>query len=703
MAVTSDQEGLGKTYEYKPYVPEETDLKELTFKALFIGVIMAIILGSANAYLGLKAGITVAATFPAAVVGMAALRLFGGTILEENVSRTTGAVGEALAAGAIFTIPAFVIAGVWEQIRYVEATILMLVGGVLGAMFVILLRRILVEESGLPFPESVAAAEIHKAGQGGGTGAGYVFGAMGLSALIELFKNSKGLLAFANYQAFATLASEKGRLALYPDPQTGRGAAEVTIGGGWLFESPAASPALWGVGYIIGPRLASIAFSGGLLGWALFVPLVMMFAPDLLSAIGKPEVLAGAMSSTDGNQILYLATGIWTFVVRPFAVGAMLVGAAYTLWNMRKQLITGIGRAVTDLFKSGGQKEKLTRTQTDLPFGVIFGVIGILVILMAVIYYFFSQDIIAAITAAIVMTVAGFFFAAVAGYLVGLIGSSNNPISGLTLSTLILAAVLLVALGVPERLAQAYPEMGTFFAIAAVLGVASVICCACGVAGDMLQDLKVGHILGGTPWRMEIGKLTGVFFAALVMAVPLILLHEAYADTGGIGGTDLPAPQAGLMAMLSKGIIGGDMNWPLVILGMVFSIGLVLIKSPSPMLIAIGMYLPLHTTFAIFVGGLIRFVLDRTVNRRKVEGDHKTRLENVGILLASGLIAGEALMAIALAGFNFVEGFSLPKLVADPQAWPGIIPLALIAIILIWLPLRSVNRDSGSTKEETGA
>jgi putative OPT family oligopeptide transporter len=698
MAEKGDQEGLGKVYEYKPYVPEETDLKELSFKALFIGVIMAIILGAANAYLGLKAGITVAATFPAAVVGMAALRLFGGTILEENVSRTTGAVGEALAAGAIFTIPAFVIAGVWEQIRYVEATILMLVGGVLGAMFVILLRRILVEESGLPFPESVAAAEIHKAGQGGGTGAGYVFGAMGLSAIIELFKNSKGLVAFANYQSFATLASEKSRLALYPDPHTGKGTAEIAMGGGWLFESPAASPALWGVGYIIGPRLASIAFSGGLLGWALFVPLVMMFAPDLLAAIGKPEVLAAAKEATHGDQVLYLATGIWTYVIRPFAVGAMLVGAAYTLWRMRKQLLTGIGRAVTDLFKAAGQKEKLARTQTDLPFGIIFSVIGVLVILMAVIYYFFSQDVIAAITAAIVMTIAGFFFAAVAGYLVGLIGSSNNPISGLTLSTLILAAILLVALGVPDRLLKAYPEMGTFFAIAAVLGVASVICCACGVAGDMLQDLKVGHILGGTPWRMEIGKLTGVFFAALVMAVPLILLHQAYADTGGIGGTDLPAPQAGLMAMLSKGIITGVMNWPLVILGMIFSIGLILIKSPSPMLIAIGMYLPLHTTFAIFVGGIIRFVLDRVVARRKVEGDTKTRLENTGILLASGLIAGEALMAIVLAGFNFVEGFSLPKLVADPQAWPGIIPLAIITILLIWLPLRSLNRAGGTAQ-----
>ena len=701
MAVVNDQEGLAKAPEYTPYVPEETDLKELTLRALVIGVFMAIILGSANAYLGLKAGITVAATFPAAVVGMAALRLFGGTILEENVSRTTGAVGEALAAGAIFTIPAFVIAGVWEQIDYMWATVLMLVGGVLGVMFVILLRRILVEESGLPFPESVAAAEIHKAGQGGGTGAGYVFGAMGLSALIELFKNSKGLQAFKGYQAYASIAAEKAKLVLYPDPKTGAGTAEIGMGGGWLAETPSASPALWGVGYIIGPRLASIAFSGGLLGWALFVPLVMMFAPGLLDFVSAQSVADGAASATNGDANLYLATGIWTYVVRPFAVGAMLIGAAYTLWNMRKQLLTGIGRAVTDLFKAAGQKEKLSRIQTDLPFGIIFSVIGVLVVLMSIIYYIFSQDVIAAITAAIVMTVAGFFFAAVAGYLVGLIGSSNNPISGLTLSTLILAAVLLVALGVPERLTALNPELGTFLAIAAVLGVASVICCACGVAGDMLQDLKVGHILGGTPWRMEIGKLTGVFFAALVMAIPLIMLHEGYADSGGIGGTELPAPQAGLMAMLSKGIIGGDMNWPLVILGMVFSVGLILIKSPSPMLIAIGMYLPLHTTFAIFVGGLIRYVVDRMVARRKIEGTTKARLENTGILLASGLIAGEALMAIVLAGFNFVEGFSLPHLVADPQAWPGIIPLAIVALILIYLPLRSGKKNAA--REETAA
>ncbi len=696
MAVVGDQEGLGKTYEYTPYVPEETDLKELTFKALLIGVIMAVILGAANAYLGLKAGITVAATFPAAVVGMAALRLFRGTILEENVARTTGAVGEALVAGAIFTIPAFVIAGVWEGLDYLQATILMLVGGILGVMFVVLLRRIMVEESGLLFPESVAAAEIHKAGQKGGTGAGFVFGAMGLAALVELFKNSAGVQLFQEYITWAILPSAEAvrerviRIYNAVNEQV----ASIQIGGGSLIQTPSASPALWGVGYIIGPRLASITFSGGLLAWALFVPLILLLAPDILQFAGSESVAAAAAGA--GQDVnTWLAVSVWLNVVRPLAVGAMLVGAVFTLWSMRQKLITGIGRAVGDLFKASHEREARLRIQTDLPFKLIFSTIGVLVVVMAVIYYYFSQDIIAALTAAVVMTIAGFFFAAVAGYLVGLIGSSNNPISGLTLSTLIVAALLILLFGVPDR-------VGEFAAIAAVLGVASVVCCACGVAGDMLQDLKVGHILGGTPWRMEVGKLTGVVFAALVMTIPLIVLHEGYRATGGIGGTDLPAPQAGLMAMLSKGIITQDLAWPLVIVGMFFSLGLILIKSPSPMLIAIGMYLPLHTTFAIFVGGLIRFTIDKMVARRKIGGEVKQGVENTGILIASGLIAGEALMAIILAALvffetNLLEVIGLQTIIESPEAWPGIVALVIIAFVLIYFPLRSARRASSET------
>jgi putative OPT family oligopeptide transporter len=693
MAVVSDDQSLGKAPEYTPYVPEQTDLKELTIRAVVIGVLMAVVLGSANAYLGLKAGITVAATFPAAVVGMAALRLFKGSILEENVARTSGAVGEALVAGAIFTLPAFVIAGVWDSIDYMWATILMIVGGFLGVSFVILLRRTLVEESGLPFPESVAAAEIHKAGQKGGTGAQYVFGAMGLSAFIELFKNQNGFTAFKEYISFAGIWQNKPLGLL--NTATQEKVTDVSLGGGYLFQTPSASPALWGVGYIIGPRLASIAFSGGLLGWGLFVPLIMLFAPGLVADLTNPAVLSAA-GEVGQSPELYLANQIWFFAVRPFAVGSMLLAAAYTLFNMRKQLATGIGRAIRDLFSKSGEKEKLQRYQIDLPYGMIFSAIGILAVVMAVIYYIFSQDIVAAITAAIVMAIAGFFFAAVAGYLVGLIGSSNNPISGLTLSTLIVAALLILAFGVPTR-------VGPEAAILAVLGVASVVCCSCGVAGDMMQDFKVGHILGGTPWKMQVGKLFGVFFAALVLALPLIMLHEASlaSGTGGIGGSELPAPQAGLMAMLSKGIINAEMTWPLVILGMVFTLGLILVKSPSPMLIAIGMYLPLHTTFAIFVGGLIRWTYESIMKRKQLSNEQKTAKDNVGTLLASGMIAGEALMAIIIAGFVFF-GARLPALVGLPdevnplatglisQTAPGpelgILVLLIVGAVLIMLP-----------------
>lgn len=677
MAVVDEQ--MGKAPVYTPYVPEQTDLKELTFKAVFIGVLMAIILGAANAYLGLKAGITVAATFPAAVVGMAALRIFKGTILEENVARTTGAVGEALVAGAIFTLPAFLIAGVWTELNYFWATALMLVGGFLGAMFVILLRRTLVEESGLPFPESVAAAEIHKAAQGAGTGAGYVFGAMGLSALIELFKNSNGLSAFREYVTLAALNVNKPLQLM--DTGTQQKVTEVSLGGGYLFQTPSASAALWGVGYIIGPKLASLNFAGGLIGWAVLVPLILLFSPGLVADASNASIIA--MAGGAENVQLYLANQIWFFAVRPFAVGAMLVGAAYTLFKMRKQLAVGIGRAVGDLFKAGGSGETLKRYQKDLPYKFIFSMIGILVILMAFIYYVFSQDVIAAITAAVIMAIAGFFFAAVAGYLVGMIGSSNNPISGLTLSTLIIAALIILAFGTPGR-------VGEQLAIAAVLGVASVVCCSCGVAGDMLQDLKVGHILGGTPWKMQVGKLFGVVFAGLILVLPLIMLHEASKATGGIGGSELPAPQAGLMAMLSKGIIEGEMVWSLVILGMLFAVGLILIRVPSVMLIAIGMYLPLHTTFAIFVGGLIRALFDQIVARRKMNEEQKMKIDNVGTLLASGLIAGEALMAIIIAGFVFF-GTRLPALVAGPEAWPGIIVLVVVGFVLINIPLKSLK------------
>jgi putative OPT family oligopeptide transporter len=355
----------------------------------------------------------------------------------------------------------------------------------------------------------------------------------------------------------------------------------------------------------------------------------------------------------------------------------MIVGALYTLFKMRKSLTTGIGRAFKDMRKVKLGEAETPRLEKDLSFKGVITAIIILVIPIFFIYWYFSQNIGGAILAAIVMTIAGFLFAAVAGYLVGTIGSSNNPISGLTLSTLIIAALLMALIGLKGS-----------FGIAAVIGVAAVVCCACGVAGDIMQDLKVGHILGGTPWKMELACIIGVIAAALVMVIPLNILHQG--TPGGIGGEGLPAPQAGLMKMLAVGIIEREMAWPLVLVGMMLSLGLILIKSPSPMIIAVGMYLPFETTAAIFVGGIIKYIADRIIEAKKVPKEKKERAENTGILLASGFIAGEAIMGILLAAL-VVFKIDLPVISENP--WLGLLIFALVAFILIYFPLKALKGE----------
>ncbi len=610
--------------EFKPYVPADTNMKEFTLRAVLLGVLMAIVLGAANAYLGLKAGMTVSATFPAAVVAMAVMRAFRGSILEENLTRTTASVGEALVAGAIFTLPAFVIAGVWEDLHYWDCTLIMAVGGLLGVLFVILLRRPLVEEAGLPFPESVACAEVVKAGQQGATGAKYVFGAMGLAAVFELFKNPNGIQIVTEHvtKFFPFKSSQIDLFA-------GTAASSSTAyGGGMLVQSPGASPALIGVGYIIGLRLASWTFAGGVLGWLVFIPMAMFFNPEL------------AVYKAAGESWQSIATQVWLAQVRPFAVGAMLVAAFFTLAKMRKPLVDGIGKAFSDFRLSQSGDYHPNRLEQDLNFKWVSISVLVLIIPITLLYWYFCGSLLSAVVAAIVMTIAGFLFSAVAGYLVGLIGGSNNPISGLTLSTLLVAALLMVWLGTTG-----------INGVAAVLGVAGVVCCTAGVAGDMLQDLKVGHILGGTPRRMEIAEIIGVLAAALVLTGPLWLLHNY--TPGGIGGANLPAPQAGLMAMMATGIVGGEMAWPLVIMGGFFALGLILLGGGSPMLVAVGMYLPLYTTFAIFVGGAIKATVDWRVRRKSEQA--RTAADNNGLLLASGFVAGESLAAVLLAVFVFLK------------------------------------------------
>ena len=697
--------------EFKPYVPVESTMREFSFKAIFLGVILAMVLGAANAYLGLKAGMTVAATFPAAVIAMAVLRIFKGTVLEENLARTTGAVGEALAAGAIFTIPAFVMTGVWDSFSYVKATILMLVGGILGVLFVIILRRAMIEDQTLPYPESKACAQIVKSGQSGATGAGLVFGTMGLAGLIELLRHDQGFSLIKRYfQGFLKLGKSKISLldAKSKVIESGTGqAAEFGKDGGILLISPEASPAFLGVGYIIGFKLAAITFSGGVFGWLFLMPVVLfLMSGDLLPF-------------TTGGEWIAIAKAAYNSTVKPIAVGGMLVGAFYTLFSMRKNLIGGISRGIADFKKAGKSGEGVSRIDRDMPFGMVIVAVLIIVVVMIGIFQQFikspeSSGWGGAIGSALVMALAGFLFAAVAGYLVGIIGSSSNPISGLTLTTLLIAALLMVVIGLKG-------EPG----IAATLAVATIVCCVAGVAGDMMQDWKVGHILGGTPWKMQIGGMIGVVAAALILILPIMLLDKVPGDptAHAIGSDALPAPQAGLMAMMSKGIVGGEMAWPLVLAGMLFAVALILIKSPSPMLIAVGMYLPFRTTAAIFVGGIIKYFVEIKTEKyaqiqskkKKLEGEEKAGFiekikemsENLGLLLASGLVAGEALTGILLAAFVSIEENFLNKLIGnlslDKEAIVanGIIGtilyfaiLGFLAYFMIQIPLKKIRENN---------
>jgi putative OPT family oligopeptide transporter len=664
---------------FQSFVPATTSLPEFTMRALILGLFMSVILGAANAYLGLKAGMTIAATYPAAVISMAVLRVLKGNILEENFARTVGSIGESVAAGAIFTIPAFVILKIWtfksENLwtEYLTATALMILGGLLGIMFVTILRRVMVEDKTLPFPESVAASEIHKAGQRGSEAATQLFKAMGVGALIQLVAD---LGVFRKVTSFVFgVGRPDGFVRLGLDAS----ANTVPAGGITTINAPAASPAYIGVGYIIGPELGSLNFAGGLLAWGLFVPLLVYFL--------GPEMI-GHYTAPDGTQNWAgLTNHLYRYIVRPIAVGGMLVGACYTLYRMRNNLAAGIKRGVADVRKSAAAGAPASRTEQDLPFRTVLIGVAVIAVLMVLLYSFFVHSLSAAFFAMLVILVTGFFFAAVSGNLVGMIGSSNNPISGLTLATTIVAALTMVLIG-------ARGVEG----VAAVLGVAAVGCVSAAVAGEMLQDLKVGHILGGTPWRMQVGDVIGVVVSGLVLFFPLYVLHVSDVArnpaTGGFGGPDLAAPQAGLMAAVSQGIVGGEMAWPLVVVGIAMGVSLILIKVRSPMLFSVGMYLPLETTFAIFIGGMIRGIVDRARDKRGYNEAQKARVENAGVLAASGLIAGEALVGLLVATVVFfrdrmgqpAEFFQIPGF-GSIAGWLSLAVFGILLAYLYYVPL----------------
>src|SRR5256712_11274794 len=511
---------------YRPYVPENMEMPEFTLRAVLLGLVMTVILGAANAYLGLRAGITIAATYPAAVIGMAWLRVWKGSVVEEIVARTSGTIGEGIAAGAIFTIPAFLIAKAWPSFRpadaYWKTTALIMVGSVLGVLFISLVRRVMVEDPELPFPESVAASEIHKAGQRGAQAAKYLFWNIGVGGVVYMLGRF-GLFASDQDLPFAVGSLGRSQVRLGAAGSTN----VVAAGGTSMMAAPSVSPAYLGVGYIIGLRLASIQFAGGVLAWGLLVPLMIFFL--------GPRLKDFLPADTPDNWAA-IAAAVWRFIVRPIAVGGMLVGAAYTLYKMRASLTQGLGKAFSELRQGAEDQAQQVRTEQYMSSKTVLSLIALMFVLMCFLYINISGLKLPAILAAVVMLIVGFLFATVSGSLCGFIGSSNNPVSGLTLSTLLIAALLMVFLGVS----------GTS-GVATVLGVAAVVCVSSSVAGELLQDFKVGYILGGTPAKIQKAELIAVVVASLVMYFPLALLNTAF----GFGSRQLAAPQAGLMAALA--------------------------------------------------------------------------------------------------------------------------------------------------------
>jgi OPT family oligopeptide transporter len=650
-------------------LPAKQPPPEMTVKAVSLGIFLAFVFGSANAYLGMKAGQTVAATIPAAVIAMALFRIpaFRGGILEQNITRTAASVGEALVAGAIFTIPAFMMVDIggqhlWTDLRshYWEATLILLVGGLIGVFFIILLRRPLCVDAPLPWPESVASYEIVKSGEASQTKAPrYIFGALGFGGLVEILTDDKGAQIFREYsEGFLRFP----RSVIQHFDFEKRPIGDVTHFGGIPWSTPSLSPALIGIGYIIGPELSCINVSGGIIAWWILIPLLLFFDPDLPRRIGT-------------NDPAVAANSVWFNVVRPIAVGTMLVGAASTMFSMRESLWSS-SRGIFSASSAAAHEAKTADpTEQDIPPRWVVISTAVLLIPITGIYYYFTHGIVSAIVAAVIMTITGFLLSAVGGYLVGLVGSSNQPLSGLTLAALIIAALVMLTIGVTG-----------LSGVAAVLGVAAVVCVACSVSGSLIQDLKAGHLLGGTPWKMEVVEIISVILLAFFLMGPIIALHQANLATGGIGGRALPAPQAGLMAQLAKGIVGGQMAWGLLGIGAAFGVALLLSGASSPMLIAVGMYLPFDTSSAIFIGGLIKWILNRISEPRSAE--QKLLIEERGTLLASGLIAGEAIVGILLA-VVFLTGIPSIVTFGFAPAWGGwlsLIGFAAIAYVLIRIP-----------------
>ena len=590
---------MNEKNEFKPYIPADRVMPELTVTSIVMGMLLAVIFGAANAYLGLRVGMTVSASIPAAVISMGVIRVImkRNSILESNMVQTIGSAGESLAAGAIFTMPALFLwaeEGLCDMPSLVEITLIALCGGVLGVLFMVPLRNALIvkEHETLLYPEGTACADVLLAGEEGGANASTVFSGMGLAAVFKFVVD--GLKVLPSDVAFA-FKSFKGEIGM-----------EVY-------------PALLGVGYIVGPQIASYMFVGSIIGWMVIIPLICLFGPDTWLYPADVGTTIADLYAAGG------AAKIWSTYVKYIGAGAIATGGIISLIKSLPLIITTFRDSIKSM--KGGKNTNTARTAQDLPMQMIlFGIVAMILIIWVV------PAIPVTLLGAAIIVVFGFFFATVSSRMVGLVGSSNNPVSGMAIATLLIATMSIKASG----------KTG-IDGMTAAIAIGSVICIVAAIAGDTSQDLKTGYLLGATPKKQQMGEIIGVVVSGLAIGGVLYLLNAAW----GYGGAEVPAPQATLMKMIVEGIMGGNLPWNLVFIGVFLAIALEILRVPV-MPFAIGLYLPIYLNASIMIGGVVRMFMDR---RKNVDEETKTKQTTDGTLYCAGMIAGEGLVGILLAIF----------------------------------------------------
>lgn len=619
--------------EFEPYIPAEKIIPEFTVTSIFMGILLAVIFGAANAYLGLRVGMTVSASIPAAVIAMGVIRVImrKNSILESNMVQTIGSAGESLAAGAIFTLPALFLwaaEGRMDKPGIIEITLIALLGGLLGVIFMVPLRNaLIVKEHGvLPYPEGSACAEVLLAGEEGGANATTVFAGMGFSALFKFIIDG---LKIVPSEVSLRIKNYHGEI------------------GTQIY------PAVMSVGYICGPRIASYMFAGGVFSWLVMIPVIVLFGEQLVLYPGTKTI--GEMFAAGG------ASAIWSSYIRYIGAGALAAGGIISLIKSLPLIV----RTFCDALKSmkGTSGGESTRTSKDIRMSIVIACIAVITILIWLV-----PVIPVSLLGAVIVVVFGFFFATVSSRMVGLVGSSNNPVSGMAIATLLIATVILKVTG-----------DGGMHGMQGAIAIGSIICIVAAIAGDTSQDLKTGYLLGATPRKQQIGELVGVVAAALAIGATLYLLDQAW----GFGSEQLAAPQATLMKMIIEGVMESNLPWGLVFIGVFLAIVVEILRIPV-LPFAIGLYLPVHLNACIMTGGLVRLALDRVKGKK----EEKKQIVNDGILYCSGMIAGEGLVGITLAVlaiFGLDKAIDLSKYVNVPEIVSALGSLVMFALVILSL------------------